>query len=190
MRKLLELVAIAAIAALVGAALALGRGSDTAAVIHACTTSESNPILLAPSAGCSRGQNALDWNTVGPVGPQGPQGPTGPQGPQGPAGPSTTPVYKVFSGTGLPNFFNSAGGGYWTMSASAYCPDKTWAALNGGYYIQFPGPTAPVVTGNSIVAFDNDPSSTPQGWTTTVLWPKPSNKGLKLFEWVLCLKVS
>lgn len=192
MRRLMHVVVVAALAALCGAALARGRGADTA-VIHGCTTIENNPILLAPSAGCTRGQNALDWNIsgpAGPAGPQGPQGPAGPQGAQGPAGPSTTPVYKVFTGKLGSSGYNAAGGGYWWYSASAYCPDKSWVALNGGYYTQFVGPTAPIVTSNHIVAFDNDPTATPQGWRTVILWPKPSNKGLDLTAYVLCLKMS
>lgn len=189
MHKFVQFVMVAGLAVLVGAALARGRGEDSA-VIHACTTSENNPILLAPVAGCTRGQSALDWNISGPVGPQGPQGPQGPtgqQGPQGPAGPSTTPIYKVFTGKLTSPAFNSAGGGYWLYSAAAYCPSG-WVALNGGFYETFLGPTAPVVTSNHIFAYENDPTATPSGWTTTILWPKPSNKNLDLTAYVLCLK--
>jgi hypothetical protein len=196
MRRFLEFVVVASLAALGAAALAGGRTADTQ--IHACTTTENNPILLAPSVGgCTRGQSALDWNISGPTGPTGPPGPIGPtgppgpqgqQGPQGPAGSSTTPVYKVFMGKLGSSGYNSAGGGVWTQSANAKCPSG-WVALNGGYSMQFVHPPAPVVTANSVFAYGNDPSATPAGWSAEIAWSKPTTS-VDLTAYVLCLKLS
>jgi hypothetical protein len=79
-------VAVLAVVAAAGVALAEGGIPGPDGVIHACRKVDGGRLrAVAAGVGCRAGERALRWNVQGASGPAGPAGPQGPQGEPGPA---------------------------------------------------------------------------------------------------------
>jgi type VI secretion system secreted protein Hcp len=59
-------------------------GSAETQTINGCVDAKGTLRLVAVPGSCAAKEDAVSWNTTGPVGPQGLQGPSGPQGPAAP----------------------------------------------------------------------------------------------------------
>jgi hypothetical protein len=131
-RRLLLGVGVAA--ALPIAGIAYASIPDSNGVIHGCfspngakgTGGTELNIVDTDSASCSKGQQEVTWNKMGP---QGPQGPEGPQGPQGPPGAPGTPGAVGYEGTRIPIAFlipaTYASLGHITLPAGSFIVSAT-----------------------------------------------------------------
>lgn len=89
MRRMMLAVAVATVAALLGAGAAVAVTTTAGTTIRACAKLEGGALRLAAS--CRADERPVSWATTGP------QGVPGPRGPRGPAGPAGTAVpYKQF----------------------------------------------------------------------------------------------
>jgi hypothetical protein len=97
-RRTLTVLALLAMALLVGGAATAATRFDAIGKIHACTV-KAKVIKLGPGVHCTKDQKRLTWNKRGPrgltgatcaIGPQGPKGDTGATGPA----PTLSSVYK------------------------------------------------------------------------------------------------
>jgi hypothetical protein len=91
MKRLVAILAVAALAAVGGIAYATIPGPD--GVVHACYKKSGGALRVidASVTNCSSGETALDWNQTGPPGADGAPGAQGPQGERGPAGADGAP---------------------------------------------------------------------------------------------------
>lgn len=86
-------VALAALAAFGGAFAAVQSGAQTGGnIILACAHKSNGQLRLVTRASeCSRSEQFVSWNVIGPSGPPGSFGTAGPPGPSGPPGPKGDP---------------------------------------------------------------------------------------------------
>jgi hypothetical protein len=150
-RRPATLAGVAAAALLVAASVAYATIPDGNGTIDGCyAKSDGSLRVIDSTAGtvCSKKENAISWNEIGPTGPAGPSGPQGPsgaagpsgpqgpagpagsQGPQGPAGPSgashgyndshgTASVFFTTSPTKIDSIGNLAAGSYVVTSTGS-----------------------------------------------------------------------
>jgi hypothetical protein len=103
-RRTLTVLALLAMALLVGGAATAATRFDAIGKIHACTV-KAQVIKLGPGVHCTKDQKRLTWNKRGPRGLTGATGAIGPQGPKGDTGatgpaPTLSAVYKKESALG------------------------------------------------------------------------------------------
>jgi type VI secretion system secreted protein Hcp len=79
------ILAALAVGALIAAGAAYGIVSHATATetITACVGPDGGMRLATATGACKKNENALTWNTVGPIGSTGPAGPAGPAGQNG-----------------------------------------------------------------------------------------------------------
>src|SRR4051794_34530851 len=177
---MLYVLAVAAVALLVGATTALGGSTRVAqnhvrlgvvnGVIHACVETDGNHATIGDIKldHCHKGFTAISWNIRGPkgakgastpgpqgaAGPQGAQGPVGAQGPAGPAGPAGQ--------AGPPG--QTGQGGQTGPTGPAGAPAPTMLRLTG----PFAGTNASVATSLDGVTFG--PYSDGSAWGGSVVY--------------------
>jgi hypothetical protein len=138
--RLVEMMLAAGIASLLGAGLVGAHGGDTSK-LHGCYPTGGGTLeLVAATAVCPTGYDAVDWSIVGAAGDAGPKGPAGSvpgaPGPGGPAGDRGASgagyTVRVVTGKLGENFAKCAtdervvGGGY-SMQDNGYLePSVVW----------------------------------------------------------------
>jgi hypothetical protein len=163
--------ALAAVAALAGAAYATIPGSD--GVIHGCYAKSGGTLRVidASVTNCKSTETSLNWDQHGQPGPQGPQGEPGPAGPQGEPGvPGGLAGYEQVTVDEQTNPDVSI-----FTSATATCPTGKVAVGGGGEILN------PTQAGTNVVLDASRPIS-----STT--WMADAH-GLSLFRWTLRVTV-